>query len=41
VLVAAPPPLVDVTPTREIRTVAPVNEVAVDGKRAATLVGTA
>jgi hypothetical protein len=41
VLVATPPPLVDVTPTREIRTVAPVNEVAVDGKRAATLVGSA
>ena len=31
-LVATPPPLVDVTPTREIRTVAPVNEVAVDGR---------
>ena len=40
-LVAAPPPLVAVTPTREIRTVAPVNEVAVDGKRAGTLVGSA
>ncbi len=40
-LVAAPPPLVDVMPTREIRTVAPVNEVAVDGTRAATLVGSA
>ena len=38
-LAAAPPPLVAVTPTREIRTVAPVNEVAVDGTRAATLVG--
>jgi hypothetical protein len=37
---AAPPPLVTVQPTREIRTVAPVNEVAVDGGRAATLVGT-
>jgi hypothetical protein len=41
VLVAAPPPLLDVTPTREIRTVAPVNDIAVDGKRAATLVGSA
>jgi hypothetical protein len=41
VLLAAPPPLVDVTPTREIRTIAPVNEVAVDGSRAATLVGIA
>lgn len=40
-LVAAPPPLVAVTPTREIRTVAPVNEVAVDGPRAGTLVGSA
>jgi hypothetical protein len=41
VLLAAPPPLVDVKPTRELRTVAPVNELAVDGGRAATLVGTA
>jgi hypothetical protein len=41
VLVAAPPPPVAVTPTREIRTVAPVNEVAVEGRRAATLVGSA
>jgi len=41
VLLAAPPPLVDVKPTRELRTVAPVNELAVDGSRAATLVGTA
>lgn len=39
-LLAAPPALVTVHPTREIRTVAPVNEVAVDGGRAATLVGT-
>jgi hypothetical protein len=39
VLVAAPPPVVAVTPTREVRTVAPVNEIAVDGGRAATLVG--
>ena len=38
---AAPPQLVDVTPTHEVRTVAPVNEVTVDGGRAATLVGTA
>ncbi len=36
---AAPPPLVTVAPTREVRTVAPMNEVAVDGSRAATLVG--
>lgn len=36
---AAPPPAVVVTPTREVRTVEPVNEVAVDGGRAATLVG--
>src|SRR4029079_15136496 len=41
VLLAAPPPLVDVRPTRELRTVAPVNELAVDGGRAATLVATA
>jgi hypothetical protein len=33
--------VVDVKPTREIRTVAPVNEVSVDGGRAATLVGSA
>lgn len=38
---STPPPLVDVKPTREIRTVAPVNEVSVDGGRAATLVGSA
>jgi hypothetical protein len=38
---ATPPPIVEVKPTREVRTVAPVNEVAVDGGRAATLVGTA
>jgi hypothetical protein len=40
-LLATPPPVVEVTPTREIRTVAPVNEVSVDGGRAATLVGAA
>lgn len=40
-LPATPPPLVDVKPTREVRTASPVNEVAVDGGRAATLVGTA
>jgi hypothetical protein len=39
VLLASPPPAVAVTPTHEIRTVAAVNEVAVDGARAATLVG--
>lgn len=38
-LLAAPPPAAFVTPTREVRTVAPVNEIAVDGGRAATLVG--
>jgi hypothetical protein len=37
---AAPPPLVTVHPTSEVRTIAPVNEVAVDGGSAATLVGT-
>ena len=36
---AAPPPLVAVSPTHEVRTVAPVNEIAVDGNRGATLVG--
>jgi hypothetical protein len=36
-----PPPLVDVKPAQEIRTLSPVNEVAADGGRAATLVGTA
>ena len=40
-LVAASPPLVTVAPTREVRTIAPVNEVAVGGARAATLVGAA
>ncbi len=40
-VLATPPPVVDVKPTRELRTVAPVNEVSVDGGRAATLVGTA
>lgn len=39
-LLAPPVPLVEVTPTREVRTVSPVNEVTVDGGRAATLVGT-
>lgn len=38
-LVALPPPIVDVRPAIEIRTASPVNEVAVDGGRAATLVG--
>jgi hypothetical protein len=37
---AVPPPLVTVQPTREVRTVAPVNEIAIDSGRAATLVGT-
>jgi hypothetical protein len=41
VLVATPPPLVDVKPAREIRTLSPVNELAVDAGRAATLVGAA
>ena len=39
-LPAAPPPLVDVKPAREVRTLSPVNRVSVDGGRAATLVGT-
>jgi len=39
VLAALPPPIVDVRPAIEIRTASPVNEVAVDGGRAATLVG--
>jgi hypothetical protein len=39
VLLAPPTPAVVVTPTREVRTVAAVNDVAVDGARAATLVG--
>jgi hypothetical protein len=38
---ATPAPLVEVKPAREIRTLSPVNEVAVDGGRAATLVGAA
>ena len=38
-LAALPPPIVDVRPAIEIRTASPVNEVAVDGGRAATLVG--
>jgi hypothetical protein len=37
-VVATPPPVV-VTPTREVRTASPVNEIAVDGGRALTLVG--
>jgi len=37
-MVAAPPPVV-VTPTSEVRTASPVNEIAVDGGRALTLVG--
>jgi hypothetical protein len=41
VLPAVPPPLVDVKPVREVRTLSPVNRVAVDGGRAATLVGAA
>ena len=36
-----PPPLVAVAPTHEVRTAAPVNDVAVDGNRGATLVGQA
>jgi len=39
VLVASPPPIVDVRPAIEIRAASPVNEVATDGGRAATLVG--
>ena len=38
-MLAATPHAIVVTPTHEIRTVAPVNEVTVDGGRAATLVG--
>ena len=38
-IAAPPPPIVDVRPTIELRTASPVNEVAVDGGRAATLVG--
>ncbi len=38
-LAALPPPIVDVRPAIEIRTASPVNEVAVDGGLAATLVG--
>jgi hypothetical protein len=40
VLPAAPPPLVDVRPVREVRTLSPVNGISVDGGRASTLVGT-
>jgi hypothetical protein len=39
VLAATPAPLVAVKPTHELRTLAPVNDVAVDAGRAATLVG--
>jgi hypothetical protein len=39
VLVAPPTPIVDVRPAVEIRTASPVNDVAVDGGLAATLVG--
>jgi len=39
VLLAPPPPIVDVRPAAEIRTASPVNEVAVDNGLAATLVG--
>jgi hypothetical protein len=39
-VIAAPPiPAVQLTPTHELRTASPVNEIAVDGGRAATLVG--
>jgi hypothetical protein len=41
VVLAQPAPVVVVAPTREVRTVEPVNEVAVDGGRGATLVGEA
>lgn len=40
-LAATPVPLIEVKPAREIRTLSPVNEVAVDDGRAATLVGAA
>jgi hypothetical protein len=39
VIAATPIPAVQVTPTHELRTASPVNEIAVDGGRAATLVG--
>jgi hypothetical protein len=39
VLLAPPPPIVDVRPTLELRTASPVNEVTVDNGLAATLVG--
>ena len=38
-LLAPPPPIVDVRPALELRTASPVNEVAVDNGVAATLVG--
>jgi hypothetical protein len=39
VIAATPTPAVPVSPTHELRTASPVNEIAVDGGRAATLVG--
>jgi hypothetical protein len=39
VIAATPIPAVQVSPTHELRTASPVNEIAVDGGRAATLVG--
>jgi hypothetical protein len=39
VIAATPVQVVRVTPTHELRTASPVNEIAVDGGRAATLVG--
>jgi hypothetical protein len=39
VIAATPAVAVQVRPTRELRTASPVNEIAVDGGRAATLVG--
>jgi hypothetical protein len=38
-IAATPAPAVRVSPTHELRTASPVNEIAVDGGRAATLVG--
>jgi hypothetical protein len=39
VIAATPAPVVRVSPTHELRTASPVNEITVDGGRAATLVG--
>jgi hypothetical protein len=39
VIAATPIPVVRVSPTHELRTASPVNEIAVDGGRAATLIG--